>query len=91
MVHTGVKFGTVEEAEEQARVSNDDHLSGSEILPISPQDHGYTITDRMADGAGFGGATWSTVDDVLARHAKKSNQTPTPENSLRKVNAVIQI
>jgi phage shock protein A len=69
MVHTGVKSGTVEEAEELiARVlGRDDPFERSEILADINRDlDGDTITDRMAD-AGFGGATRSTADDVLAR------------------------
>lgn len=61
--------GSVEEAEELiARViGKDDPFERSEILADINRDLNHdTITDRMAD-AGFGAATRSTADDVLAR------------------------
>ncbi len=69
MSRTGVTSGSVEEAEELiARVlGRDDPFERSEILADINRDlDGGTITDRMA-GAGFGSATRSTADDVLAR------------------------
>lgn len=69
MSRTGVTSGSVEEAEELiARVlGRDDPFERSEILADINRDlDGGTITDRMAD-AGFGAATRSTADDVLAR------------------------
>ena len=69
MSRTGVTSGSVEEAEELiARIlGRDDPFERSEILADINRDlDGGTITDRMAD-AGFGAATRSTADDVLAR------------------------
>lgn len=69
MTRTGVSSGSVEEAEELITrvLSRDDPFERSEILSDINHDlDGGTITDRMAD-AGFGGATRSTADDVLAR------------------------
>jgi phage shock protein A len=69
MVKTGASHGSVEEAEEliQRVLGRDDPFERSEILSDINRDlDGGTITDRMAD-AGFGGATRSTADDVLAR------------------------
>ncbi len=69
MSKTGVTSGTVEEAEELiSRVlGKDDPFERTEILADINHDlDGGTITDRMAD-AGFGSATRSTADDVLAR------------------------
>ena len=69
MSRTGVTSGSVEEAEELiSRVlGRDDPFERSEILADINRDlDGGTITDRMAD-AGFGAATRSTADDVLAR------------------------
>ncbi len=61
--------GSVEEAEELiSRVlGKDDPFERSEILADINSDLNHdTLTDRMAD-AGFGAATRSTADDVLAR------------------------
>jgi phage shock protein A len=69
MTRTGVSSGSVEEAEELITrvLSRDDPFERSEILSDINHDlDGGAITDRMAD-AGFGGATRSTADDVLAR------------------------
>lgn len=69
MTRTGVQSGSVEEAEELiSRVlGKDDPFERTEILADINRDlDGDTITDRMAD-AGFGNATRSTADDVLAR------------------------
>lgn len=69
MVKTGVTTGSVEEAEELiARVlGKDDPFERTEILSEINRDlEGDSIADRMAD-AGFGAATRSTADDVLAR------------------------
>lgn len=69
MTRTGVQNGSVEEAEELiSRVlGKDDPFERSEILADINRDlDGDTITHRMAD-AGFGSATRSTADDVLAR------------------------
>ncbi|SFR44502.1 phage shock protein A (PspA) family protein [Yoonia tamlensis] len=69
MVKTGAGHGSVEEAEEliQRVLGRDDPFERSEILADINRDlDGGTITDRMAD-AGFGPATRSTADDVLAR------------------------
>ena len=69
MVKTGAGHGSVEEAEEliQRVLGRDDPFERSEILADINRDlDGGTITDRMAD-AGFGRATRSTADDVLAR------------------------
>ena len=69
MQRTGVTSGSVEEAEELiARVlGRDDPFERSEILADINRDlDGDNITNRMAD-AGFGDATRSTADDVLAR------------------------
>ncbi len=69
MSRTGVTSGSVEEAEELiSRVlGKDDPLERSEILADINRDlNNDTLTDRMAD-AGFGAATRSTADDVLAR------------------------
>lgn len=69
MTRTGVQSGSVEEAEELiSRVlGQDDPFERSEILADINRDlDGETVTDRMAD-AGFGAATRSTADDVLAR------------------------
>lgn len=69
MVQSGAQSGAVEEAEELiSRVlGKDDPFERSEILQDINRDlAGDTIADRMAD-AGFGPATRSTADDVLAR------------------------
>ena len=69
MVRTGTGQSSVAEAEELiARVlGRDDPFEHSEILAEINHDlDGGSITDRMAD-AGFGTATRSTADDVLAR------------------------
>lgn len=69
MVKTGATHGSVEEAEEliQRVLGRDDPFERTEILAdINHELDGGTITDRMAD-AGFGAATRSTADDVLAR------------------------
>ena len=69
MVANGLQDGAVEEAEELiARViGKDDPFERREILADINRDlNNETITDRMAD-AGFGAATRSTADDVLAR------------------------
>ena len=69
MQRTGVTSGSVEEAEELiARVlGRDDPFERSEILADINRDlEGDNIANRMAD-AGFGAATRSTADDVLAR------------------------
>ncbi len=69
MSRTGVTSGSVEEAEELiSRVlGKDDPFERSEILAdINRALNSETLTDRMAD-AGFGNATRSTADDVLAR------------------------
>lgn len=69
MQRTGVTSGSVEEAEELiSRVlGRDDPFERSEILADINRDlDGGNITNRMAD-AGFGTATRSTADDVLAR------------------------
>ena len=69
MARTGVSSGSVEEAEELiSRVlGRDDPFERSEILADINRDlNNDTLTDRMAD-AGFGAATRSTADDVLAR------------------------
>ncbi len=69
MSRTGVTSGSVEEAEELiSRVlGKDDPFERSEILADINRDlNSDTLTDRMAD-AGFGNATRSTADDVLAR------------------------
>ncbi|MFG5383191.1 PspA/IM30 family protein [Yoonia sp. R2-816] len=69
MSRTGVTSGSVEEAEELiSRVlGKDDPFERSEILADINRDlNNDTLTDRMAD-AGFGAATRSTADDVLAR------------------------
>ena len=69
MARTGVSSGSVEEAEELiSRVlGKDDPFERSEILADINRDlNNDTLTDRMAD-AGFGAATRSTADDVLAR------------------------
>lgn len=69
MQRTGVTSGSVEEAEELiSRVlGRDDPFERSEILADINRDlDGDNITNRMAD-AGFGAATRSTADDVLAR------------------------
>ncbi|MEO1638553.1 MAG: PspA/IM30 family protein [Pseudomonadota bacterium] len=70
MVQSGAtSTGAVEEAEELiSRVlGKDDPFERSEILADINRDlEGDTIADRMAD-AGFGNATRSTADDVLAR------------------------
>jgi phage shock protein A len=69
MVKTGATHGSVEEAEEliQRVLGRDDPFERTEILSdINRGLDGDTITDRMAD-AGFGNATRSTADDVLAR------------------------
>lgn len=61
--------GSVEEAEEliDRVLGKDDPFERSEILADINRDLNHdTITDRMAD-AGFGAATRSTADDVLAR------------------------
>lgn len=75
MVQSGAQSGAVEEAEELiSRVlGKDDPFERSEILQDINRDlAGDTIADRMAD-AGFGPATRSTADDVLAR-LKSSNK-----------------
>ena len=69
MVRTGTGQSSVAEAEELiARVlGRDDPFEHSEILAEINHDlDGGSITDRMAD-AGFGTATRSTADGVLAR------------------------
>lgn len=69
MSRTGITSGSVEEAEELiSRVlGKDDPFERSEILADINRDlNNDTLTDRMAD-AGFGAATRSTADDVLAR------------------------
>jgi phage shock protein A len=69
MHRSGVNTSSVDEAEELiARVlGRDDPFERSEILADINRDlDGGSITDRMAD-AGFGHATRSTADDVLAR------------------------
>lgn len=69
MHRSGVTSSSVDEAEELiARVlGRDDPFERSEILADINRDlDGGSITDRMAD-AGFGHATRSTPDDVLAR------------------------
>ena len=65
----GLQEGAVEEAEQLiSRVlGKDDPVERSEILADINRDlDGENIADRMAD-AGFGSATRSTADDVLAR------------------------
>ena len=69
MVKTGVQNGSVEEAEELINrvLGKDDPFERTEILAeINSDLDGDSLTDRMAD-AGFGDATRSTADDVLAR------------------------
>ena len=69
MVKSGTVHAPTQEAEELiARVlGRDDPFEHSEILSDINHDlDGGNITDRMAD-AGFGAATRSTADDVLAR------------------------
>lgn len=69
MSKTGVRNSSVEEAEELiSRVlGHDDPFERSEILADIDRDlDGGNLADRMAD-AGFGSATRSTPDDVLAR------------------------
>jgi phage shock protein A len=69
MTKTGVQSGSVEEAEELiGRVlGRDDPFERTEILADINRDlNSDNLTDRMAD-AGFGNATRSTADDVLAR------------------------
>ncbi|MDX8350908.1 PspA/IM30 family protein [Cognatiyoonia sp. IB215182] len=69
MVANGLQEGAVEEAEELINrvLGKDDPFERSEILADINRDlNGDNIADRMAD-AGFGGATRSTADDVLAR------------------------
>jgi phage shock protein A len=69
MHRSGVTSSSVDEAEELiARVlGRDDPFERSEILADINRDlDDGSITDRMAD-AGFGNATRSTPDDVLAR------------------------
>ncbi len=69
MSKTGVRNSSVEEAEELiSRVlGHDDPFERSEILADIDRDlDGDNLADRMAD-AGFGSATRSTPDDVLAR------------------------
>lgn len=69
MTRTGVQSGSVEEAEELiSRVlGKDDPFERTEILAeINSDLDGDSLADRMAD-AGFGDATRSTADDVLAR------------------------
>lgn len=66
---------STEEAEELiARVmGRDDPFEQSEILREIDRDLGHeTLTDRMAD-SGFGPATRTTADDVLARLNKKKS------------------
>ena len=66
---------STEEAEELiARVmGRDDPFEQSEILREIDRDLGHeTLTDRMAD-SGFGSATRTTADDVLARLKKKKS------------------
>lgn len=75
MVKSGAHETSVEEAEELiARVlGRDDPFERSEIISEINRDlTGGSIADRMAD-AGFGPATRSTADDVLAR--LKSSKT----------------
>ncbi|MEO0904990.1 MAG: PspA/IM30 family protein, partial [Pseudomonadota bacterium] len=69
MVKTGVQNGSVEEAEELINrvLGKDDPFERTEILAeINSDLDGDSLTDRMAD-AGFGDATRSTADEVLAR------------------------
>ena len=69
MAASGLREGAVEEAEQLiSRVlGKDDPFERSEILADINRDlDGENIADRMAD-AGFGSATRSTADDVLAR------------------------
>mgnify|MGYP001801349919 CR=1 FL=1 len=69
MAASGLREGAVEEAEQLiSRVlGKDDPFERSEILQDINRDlDGDSIADRMAD-AGFGSATRSTADDVLAR------------------------
>ncbi|MBR2658020.1 MAG: PspA/IM30 family protein [Loktanella sp.] len=69
MHRSGVTTSSVDEAEELiARVlGRDDPFERTEILADINRDlDGGSIADRMAD-AGFGNATRSTPDDVLAR------------------------
>ncbi|MDX8347934.1 PspA/IM30 family protein [Cognatiyoonia sp. IB215446] len=69
MVANGLQEGAVEEAEELINrvLGKDDPFERSEILADINRDlNGDNIADRMAD-AGFGSATRSTADDVLAR------------------------
>ena len=69
MTRTGVQNGSVEEAEELINrvLGKDDPFERTEILAeINSDLDGDSLTDRMAD-AGFGDATRSTADDVLAR------------------------
>ncbi|PJI85105.1 phage shock protein A (PspA) family protein [Yoonia maricola] len=69
MVKTGVQNGSVEEAEELINrvLGKDDPFERTEILAeINSDLDGDSLTNRMAD-AGFGDATRSTADDVLAR------------------------
>lgn len=64
----------VEEAEELIKrvMGRDDPFEQSEILREIDRDLGHeTLQDRMAD-QGFGPATRTTADDVLARLTKKS-------------------
>jgi len=64
----------VEEAEELIKrvMGRDDPFEQSEILREIDRDLGHeTLQDRMAD-QGFGPATRTTADDVLARLKKKS-------------------
>ena len=66
---------STEEAEELiARVmGRDDPFEQSEILREIDRDLGHeTLTDRMAD-SGFGSATRTSADDVLARLKKKKS------------------
>lgn len=75
MVKTGAGHGSAEEAEELINrvLGRDDPFEHAEILSdINRELDGGAITDRMAD-AGFGRATRSTADDVLAR--LKSSKT----------------
>ena len=75
MVRTGTGQGHIEEAEELiARVlGRDDPFETSQILSEINRDlDGDSITDRLSD-AGFGKATRSTPEDVLARLKAKTS------------------
>lgn len=69
MARSGVSANSTQEAEDLiARVlGRDDPFEKAEILAGIDQDlQGDSITNRMAD-AGFGAATRTTADDILAR------------------------